>query len=502
MVAVKSNIVVLLGLILTISSCVSNEIEEQTAESGASREDIFRLINDEVLKNSLAYETLKNATTTIGHRLTGSENGRRTEEYVFDLLKSYGYDDVEYHEFEATSWTRENASLKIYHSPGNIKQTGQVETIPVVALAHTPVRSEAQGILVDVGNGLRENFEENRSAVRGNIALVNIGIYPVDSTLKNLHRSEKTALAIEYGAVGVVFINTVEGNILLTGTASVTGELISIPAVCVSLETGQQFRESMKKEELTASISMTNKSEKIKARNIIATIKGKELPGEEIIIGGHLDSWDLSVGAIDNGIGSFAVIEMARVFKKLGLQPKRTVRFMLFMGEEQGLLGSKAYLRDRTNDKSINHIRYMINLDMDGNPVGFNVSGRSMMEAFINEVGAEIAKVDSVFKNRNENRVSLHSDHQAFMLEGIPVLGLASNLDPSIYRFYHSNKDDFSLVNREHMNNSVRFTAMMLYALANADAIAAKGLTSQETKEFFEKANLREELVLGNEWKW
>lgn len=499
MIAGKSNIKAILGFALVISSCVSNEVDQQDTgiEQGISREEVFRSINEEVLKHSRAYETLKQATATIGHRLTGSENGRRIEAHVFNLLKGYGYEDVEYHEFEATSWARGSVSLRIVNS-----RNRQGEHYQAVSLAHSPVAASVTGKLVDIGNGLRKDFEERKNLVRGNVALVNIGIYPKDSLLKNLHRSEKTTLAIEYGAKGIVFVNTVEGDILLTGTASVTGELIPVPAVCVSFESGKRLRESLQEEELTAVVNMTNKSSTIKARNIIATIKGSELRNEEIIIGGHLDSWDLSVGAIDNGIGSFAIIEMARVFKKLKLQPKRTVKFMLFMGEEQGLLGSKAYLRDRTADKTISNIRYMINLDMDGNPIGFNASGRVEMEAFIRETGAEISTVDSVFRNRNANNVGLHSDHQAFMLEGIPVLGLESNLEPSVYRFYHSNKDDFHLVNRDHMNNSVRFTAMMLYALADADVIAAKRLTSRETKEFFEKANLREELVLGKEWKW
>jgi Zn-dependent M28 family amino/carboxypeptidase len=90
---------------------------------------------------------------------------------------------------------------------------------------------------------------------------------------------------------------------------------------------------------------MTNFSGMIKARNVIATIKGKTMPNEKVVVGGHLDSWDLATGAIDNGIGSFSVLDMARTFKVLNLQPERTVEFVMFMGEEEGLLGSKAYVR-------------------------------------------------------------------------------------------------------------------------------------------------------------
>lgn len=487
-------------LLLFICSCAP--VEQDRAE-------IFRAINTEVKVHSKAYSTLKVATEKIGHRLTGSENGRKAEQHVYDLLKSYGIDDVQYHEFEAISWSRDKVSLeikgehddknKIAANPGNSKY----RSIQAVTLAHSPVSAEVEGPLVDIGNGLAKDFALAGDELKGKIALINIGIYPKDTTLKNLHRSEKTALAIEHGAKGIVFINTVAGEILLTGTASVTGELISIPAVCISLESGNDIRNAVAEGWMpSVRIAMTNRSEKIKARNVVATIRGSELPREEVLIGGHLDSWDLSTGAIDNGIGSFSIIEMARVFQKLGLQPKRTVKFILFMGEEQGLLGSKAYLRDRIKDGTADAIRYMINIDMGGNTIGFNAAGRPEMEIFIKDVGAEIAAIDTVFRNKYSNRVSLHSDHQTFMLEGIPVMGIESNLDPSVYRFYHSNKDDFNLVNKSHMDNCVRFTAMMLYALADADAIASKRLTSEETKEFFIKANLREELVLGKEWRW
>lgn len=492
------------------AACNSSSISTSTG-----RDDAFARINEDVKKNSRAYENLKEITEKIGHRLTGSENGKKAEEYVYNLLKSYGIEDVQHHEFEATSWSRDTVMLRAKRAI--MMDTGEgggkpllhpvylfdeKNVYPVVSLAHSPIEVNVRGAIIDVGNGLQRDFEAKKDSIKGNIVLLNIGVHPKDTTIKNLHRSEKTALAIAYGAIGAIFVNTVEGDILLTGTASVTGELISIPAVCVSLETGNEFRKQMRGQLFVAEIGMRNKSGKIKARNIIATIKGSELPDEEIIIGGHLDSWDLSVGAIDNGIGSFSIIEMARVFQQLNLKPKRTVRFILFMGEEQGLLGSKAYVRDRIKDGSIDKIRYMINIDMGGNTRGFNASGRSEMENFIRGVNESIAKVDSVFEGAYADRVGLHSDHQTFMLEGIPVMGIESRLDKGVYKFYHSNKDDFSLVNKEHMDNCVRFTAMMLYALADAEKIEAKRLSSEQTKAFFEKAKLKEELVLGKEWRW
>src|SRR5690606_20189931 len=133
---------------------------------------------------------------------------------------------------------------------------------------------------------------------------------------------------------------------------------------------GFELKEELKSgKKIQARIQMTNHSDLIKARNVIATIKGRELPDEKIIIGGHLDSWDLATGAIDNGIGSFAILDIARAFKANKLQPKRTIQFVMFMGEEQGLLGSTHMVSEAVKDGSIDNIKYMFNIDMGGNPI-------------------------------------------------------------------------------------------------------------------------------------
>ncbi len=246
---------------------------------------------------------------------------------------------------------------------------------------------------------------------------------------------------------------------------------------------------------------MTNTSGMIKARNVVATLKGSQLPDERIIIGGHLDSWDLATGAIDNGIGSFSVLDIARSFVASGLRPKRTVQFVMFMGEEQGLLGSTYMAEQAVKAGSIDQVKFMMNLDMTGNPVGINAGGK-VDSTFFKTVGAEVQKVDTLFKNRYSNRSGLHSDHEPFMLEGVPILSLHSNLDRSIYGCYHSNCDDFNLVNEAHLVNTVRFGTMILYALADADKLPAEKTDSEATKQFMLDNDLKEALELQGKWKW
>jgi hypothetical protein len=214
-------VLILAALILSIAACK----EEQKEVTNAA---LFAKIDAEIKANAEAYSNLKESSETIGHRLTGSENGAKAETYVYNKLKSYGFEDVEYQSFEVEAWSRGQVALFI---DGN-------ET-KVVTLGHSPVEAEVTANIVDFGNGLEVDYLANPEGAKGNTVLVYIGILEgSEEGLSNLHRSEKTALALKYGAIGIIIINQVPNGVLLTGTASVTGELLSIPAVCIGKEDG------------------------------------------------------------------------------------------------------------------------------------------------------------------------------------------------------------------------------------------------------------------------
>lgn len=453
-------------------------------------ESIFKTISEETEKNSKAYSALRDVTQKTGHRLTGSVNGSKAESFVFDLLRSYGY-TPRYQSFETQSWSRGKLTLKINEL-----------TYKAVSLAHAPVKANVSAPVIDMGNGLEEDYLGHEIGAKDKIVLVYLGILPGSKTgLHNLHRSEKTALAIKYGAKGIIFINSAPGGILLTGTASVTGKLISIPAVCISNDDGLKLKTSLQSKPAAAQITMTNFSGKIKARNVIATLKGKTNANEKIIIGGHLDSWDLATGAIDNGIGSFAIIDMARTFKTLQLQPERTIEFVLFMGEEQGLLGSKAYVAEAKKDGSLNSIQYMLNFDMTNDPKGFSSSVADDKILF-EGIGAYAKKLDTVFTNTYSSGFGLHSDHQPFMLQGIPTGGASGRLSADVLKCYHADCDNIDLVNENELKNTVRFGAMLLYGIADSQALQAKRMSDEAIKEQLLKSNLKEPLQLAGEWRW
>jgi carboxypeptidase Q len=467
------------------------------AQTGNAK--VFQRINEEVLANSTAYEKLSESAKTIGHRLTGSENGKKAEQFAYDLLKSYGYTNARFQPFEVESWSR--GTVKLQLTDATSKSTNDIKC---VALAHSPVKVDESADLVDMGNGLEEDYQSNPDKAKGKIVFAALSLLPdAKAGLTNLHRSEKTALAIKYGAKGVILFNGVKGGVLLTGTASVTGKLNPIPAVCIGFEEGMRIKEAMKGGGYSGRIQMTNFSGPIKARNVIATIPGKKFPNEKIIVCGHLDSWDLATGAADNGIGSFSIIDMARAFKKLNLQGDRTIEFALFMGEEQGLLGSTAYVNEAKQSNTLSQVAYVLNFDMAGNASGFTAGGRKEAASFFVETGAQIKAVDTSFGNSSgAGNAGLHSDHEPFMLEGIPTASSTGSLSADIGRCYHADCDGIDIIDKKWMVNQVRFSSMMIYALANASKLPAIHQSDAQTKQFLLDNNLKEALTIAGDWRW
>ena len=476
----KSKFILTLGLITASFNLLAQ-----------TNQQVLDLINNEVQQNSEAYQQLKKATETIGHRATGTENGRKAEEYAADLLRSYGY-EVSFQEFTFSGWNRKSLDLKINN-----------QSIKAVALAHSPANVNLSGELIDLGNGLEEDYKKIGDKVKGKIVFAALGL--LDETpkeIENLHRSEKTALAEKYGAKGIILFNRPAGGILLTGTASVTGTIIKIPAINISLEDGLKIKENLTKGKEIAKIKMKNDVGQMKGRTIIAKKIGSHLPNEHIALGGHLDSSALATGAIDNGVGSFSVMDIARTYKKLNLQNDRTIEFVLFMGEEVGLVGSKYYVNQALKDGSINQIKAMSNMDMTTNPQSYYSTMESNL-SILTDYANDVQKVIPDFKLKTFASVDLHSDHQPFMLQGLPIIGLSdSQFTKGALNCYHANCDTFDYVEEVGLKNNVILETYLLYRLSNLKDIPSKRWNEQEIKEALIKGNLETPLRVSGDWRW
>ncbi|HPF89084.1 MAG: M28 family peptidase [Flavobacteriales bacterium] len=442
------------------------------------------------------YEWLAWSTTHIGHRLTGSDQGHRAELLADSLFRASDLDTVFFEPFEAQAWSRGTVSLTVGDTKG-------YQHLACVALANTPLSCTTEAPIVDAGNGLQEDLDRLGPASKGAALLINLGLVAAAEGTPNLHRSEKAALAMKHGASAILFVNQVVGGVVLTGTASIDGSLIPIPAACLSTEDGTHLRERLGRGEvLTARLNMHNRSEWVTARNIIGELHGTEHPEEIILIGGHLDSWDLATGATDNGLGSFSILDLARLMASMPFRPQRTVRFVLFMGEEQGLLGSTALAERYTENGTLERIACMINLDMSGNPQGFGVSGPAGWHTVMQGACDRIHRIDTAaFEGRTSEEVWLHSDHEPFLLRGVPVIYPLSDLGSHVYGCYHSTCDDIHLVEPSAMTNNVRFVGALVYELAAASRLPGH-FSPEELKARLISEGLETSLRIAGVWPW
>ena len=462
---------------------------------GQSEPEALRLFEEEARTNAQGYTWLRWSTEHIGHRLTGSTNGVRAESTADSLFRLSNLPTVRYFPFTANAWTRGTVML-------TLRSDEAIEHLASVSLAHSPDSAFVEAPLIDAGNGLAEDFERVGDLVRGRAVLMNLGLVAAPSGTSNLHRSEKSALAIRNGAAAIVFVNNVDGGVLLTGTASVDGSSIPIPAVCIASEEGRSLRERLAAgRSLTVQVTMSNRSADVEARNVIAEIPGSTWPEEVILVGGHLDCWDLATGATDNGLGAYSVLDIARAMVASGVRPARTLRFVLFMGEEQGLLGSEALVAEYARTGSLAQIRCVINMDMTGDPFGFSVVGPSDWTMVVDSAMHNIRDVDASFRAELRDRPGLHSDHQPFMMAGVPVINPLSDLGGHVYGCYHSSCDDVHLVDPMDMVNNARRVGMLALWLANASRLPPPFLDEQ-LRDRLRAAGLEENLRLAGAWRW
>jgi Zn-dependent M28 family amino/carboxypeptidase len=458
---------------------------------------VFQAINKEVMSHSEAYYRLEQSIELNGHRLTGTSNGAKAEEFVYHLLKEYGFDEVEYQPFSLNGWQRTSLDLQI-------QELGKKWTpVKGVALALTPAVSKVEGELIDLGNGLEADYKGKEEAVKGKIVFAALNLMPgTASGTKNIHRSSKVALAQQHGAIGIILYNSVEGGVLITGTASIDGTLLTLPALSIGLEDGLNLKKALAKKTHSVRIDMQNKTGQFTARNVIARIKGKVRPHEKIVVGGHLDSWDLSPGAVDNGLGAFAVLDMARTFKALQLNNDRTIEFVFFMGEEQGLLGSNAYVNQAKEEGTLDQIKFMFNYDMTNDPKSF-YSSQEASRPLLTSIGEVVRQVDTSFLNRFGVQVGLYSDHQPFMLQGIAIGGgKDGQLSRGALNCYHADCDGMQWIVDSEMRNTVRFSTMMIYGVVNASTLPVQRLSEAQIKKMMEDNQLEEALRIGGAWRW
>ena len=356
----------------------------------AQQEDslFIRKIADQILMNGKAYDDLRKLTKTVGARLSGSPGMYKAEAWGLRTMQEAGADKAWLQQCLVPHWVRGGKDQATASYTSKSGKAAGSKKLDVLALGNSagsmkPLKKEVVEVksfaeLEAKKDKLKDkivfyNYRFNDAFVSPFVAYRDAGVY----------RSQGPSRAAKYGAAGVIvrsMSNSTDNN-PHTGSTAYNDSFPKIPAIAVGLQDADWLSNTLKE----GSVSLTMQTfgrflPDTIGHNVIGELKGTQFPDEYITIGGHLDSWDPAEGAHDDGAGCVQTIEILRTFKALGYQPKRTIRFVLFANEENGLRGGTKYAEEALA-KGEKHI-FALESDAGGfTPRGFGISGTDQQYA-------------------------------------------------------------------------------------------------------------------------
>jgi Zn-dependent M28 family amino/carboxypeptidase len=234
----------------------------------------------------------------------------------------------------------------------------------------------------------------------------------------------------------------------------------------------------------------------IEQENVIGEIRGWEKPDESVILAAHLDSWELGTGALDDGCNAALVIEAARAIKSTGLLPRRTIRFVLFSGEEQGTVGSYEYVK--AHRAELDKIRAMIAYDEGiGRVTGYSLGGRRDIEAGVHEV---LKPLESWDANNYTYDAFVGTDNFDFLLEGVPTL-VANQEEANYLPNYHAASDTFDKVDIRDLKLHTALAALTAWGIADRSEPIGKRLSRTEIEAQLKETGLDRQLRIFGYWQ-
>jgi hypothetical protein len=354
----------------------------------AQNEDsiFIRRLADEILMNGKAYEDLRVLTKQIGGRLSGSPQMVKAEQWGLKVFQSLNPDKTWLQQCMVPHWVRggkdEATAILPVMSQGK-RAVGYPRKLDVIALGNS-LGSGRNGVSANVIEVKSfDDLEAKKDQVKSKIVFFN---YPFNQKfIKTFqaygdavrYRGGGASQAAKYGAVAVIARSMSEStdNHPHTGSLRYDSNYKMIPAVAIGLQDADWLSNHLKQG--TVSVTMKTYGHFLPdtiGHNVIAELRGSQFPNEYITIGGHLDSWDPGEGAHDDGTGVVQTIEVLRVFKALGYQPKHSIRFVLFANEENGLRGGNKYAEEATENRE-KHIFALESDEWGFTPRGFSLTG-------------------------------------------------------------------------------------------------------------------------------
>lgn len=427
---------------------------------------IIRQLFTEVLTNGKCYQTLDYLSNKIGGRLSGSPQAQQAVEYMHRTMTSFGFDSVWLQEVMVPHWVRgekEQAAIVTTKDrlPVNICALGNSTGTP---------KNGIEAVVIEV-KGIQELALLGREKLEGKIVFFN---RPMDPT--HIHtgaayggavdqRSRGASEAAKYGAVGVVVrsMTLAEDDHPHTGAMNYIDSFPKIPACAISTKGANELSRLLKLR-MAGSIKFYFRQScemlpDVKSYNVVGQIRGSEKPDEIILVGGHLDAWDNGDGAHDDGAGCVQSIEVLRLFKQLNLRPKRTVRCVLFMNEENGLKGGLKYaeLARQNNEKHL----AAIESDAGGfTPRGFNTNASGdtlrVMQSWI-----------SLLKQYGIDKITTPgggADIGPLAKQGVITIGFVPD-SQRYFDYHHTAIDTFDKVNKRELELGAASMAALIWLL-------------------------------------
>ncbi|HJU84378.1 MAG TPA: M28 family peptidase [Holophagaceae bacterium] len=425
----------------------------------------------------------------IGGRVTGSLAHQRALHWAQAGFRDAGV-EVHLEPFTMPSrWEAGPASVEVI-GPGAFK--------PVVTPWGWSINANGAFHLVDGGYG---GVEEMRSlGARAKGAFILIRTRPLkteaDLTREFLATVTYLPLARELGAAGILSISDRPRDLLYRHIEKGDGKPSTLPELMVAREDGLRLARMLEGgQDVKLQVAMANQlGPAFETQNVVAEIPGNGLRDEIVLMGAHLDSWDLGTGALDNGCNAAMLLELARIIKASGLIPRRTLRFVLFSGEGVGFLGSRAYT-ERHLDELDRHRAVLIYDAGMGRVTGYSTGGQ---EEWFPTLQQLLWPLGEAAPREHTTDAYIGTDNYDFLLQGVPTLVANREWGPYL-QDYHAQSDTLDKVDARALRDQTMEAAVLFWGLANVDHLPPRR-TRPEIDATLKATRLDEDMKTFGMW--
>lgn len=427
------------------------------------------------LASDYAYKQTRHLTNNIGPRLSGSLQASKAVEHVADEMRKAGF-AVRLQPVTVPVWVRGAETGEIVEFPGMAQGTSQ--KIVLTALGGT-IATPPDGLTAEVVvvSSFTELNDLGRAGIAGKIVLFNVKFdRELASSGQGLaaygqvgqYRFRAAAMAAPLGAVGVLVRSAggSQNRLAHTGSMGYADGVTKIPAAAVSSEDADLIAHLAGEGRTRVRMTLTPRSlPDAMSHNVIAELKGSELPDEVITVGGHLDSWDLGTGALDNATGVAVSMQALYLIKQLGLKPKRTIRLVAYMNEENGGAGGRGYMNEVKD--SIGKQFAAIESDLGAShPMGILFAGK-------NEAIPYLAPISTILASQGASQIqqqagAIGADTALLTQAGVPSFAPWYN-QQTYFNYHHTAADTLDKVDPKHLREAGSVMAVLAYALANLE---------------------------------